>query len=264
MAEDDYTRAFGFGNGFPFMPFMGHGPRIPQRHQRWEGPGPSRRRDAADEVRFHPGAQVPDMGHMSADEYAAFIRDGFNRRRHRQDMDDMEGRREARRTEARKLEIDEQVERERQERKAQKQKREKAVNEEENCKAERRKWRARCAALMDGEVVSVNLKFSDIPWPVYTATSSQDVSVVVTPEDLTVDKVRVFLNALATDESKGADSKSVEDSRRKVLRDAIRQFHPDRFFSRVLPRVREPDQDKVKEGVERTSRLINELFSNDK
>jgi hypothetical protein len=204
------------------------------------------------------------MGHMSADEYATFIRDGFNRRRHRQDMDDMERRREARRTEARKREIDEQVERERQERKAQKQKREKAVNEEENCKAERRKWRARCAALMDGEVVSVNLKFSDIPWPVYTATSSQDVSVVVTPEDLTVDKVRVFLNALATDESKGADSKSVEDSRRKVLRDAIRQFHPDRFFSRVLPRVREPDQDKVKEGVERTSRLINELFSNDK
>jgi len=258
-------------HGFPGFP-LGFGQRIPRRHRhdndQHQHASTSTSRRAADEVRFERGGPVPDIGHMTDEEYAEWIRNGIRERQHRRDMEDMERRRRERRERDRKREREEYMEREKEERRAAKRRRENARAQEaekrsaeENRKAERRGWRGRCAALMDGEIVSINLKFADIPWPVYTATGSDDVSVLITPDDITIDNVRTFLFALAADEAKGVDTKSVEDARKKVLRDAIRQFHPDRFFARVLPRVREADRDKVKEGVERTSRLINELMS---
>jgi len=46
-----------------------------------------------------------------------------------------------------------------------------------------------------------------------------------------------------------------------VLREAIRNFHPDRFNSKVLPRVREGEREKVKEGMEICSRVLTDLIS---
>lgn len=46
-----------------------------------------------------------------------------------------------------------------------------------------------------------------------------------------------------------------------MLREGIRQFHPDRFFGRILPRTREDERDKVREGVESCTRAINDLLA---
>jgi len=124
---------------------------------------------------------------MTDDEYAEWIRSVIQERRHRSDMEDMERRRWEQRERDRKREREEFMEREKEEQRAAKRRRESAKAQEadkraaenrtaENRKAERRGWRGRCAALMDGEIVSINLKFADIPWPMYTVTGSDDVS----------------------------------------------------------------------------------------
>jgi hypothetical protein len=210
------------------------------------------------------------MGAMSEEEYAAFIREGMRARRHEKDMDEMEKRRKERREADRKREMREEAAREKEakrEEKRSKQARDARREADElDAKAqraaritERGQWRRRCAALMDGDVESIRLTFNDIPWPVYKATGSADVQVLLSLNDITIDNVRDFLYALAEDEAKGPkDAKALEHARRKVLRDARLQFHPDRF-SRVLRRVRDTERDKVQEGAELTIRLINEI-----
>lgn len=257
LGHHDPFGAFGMGFG-GFMPGGFFGQRIPPRY-RHDMPGPSRRRDAAQEVRFE-GGPAPYAGDMTEEEYAAFVRDGMNRLKHRREMEDLERRRAAVREKQRQEERERFIAEERDRKKSAKKKEERGRVQEEGKRDERKRWRDRCAALMDGEIVSLDLKFSDIPWPVYTATGSEGVSVVLTPDDITIESVRVFLHGIADDEAKAKDTKSITDARRKILREAMRLFHPDKFL-RVLPRVREQDKTSVKEAAERLSRLLNDLMS---
>lgn len=260
----------GFGGGFGysaarFEPYgwANAGQRIPNRHQHPHA-GPSRPafRDAAREVNPDPAGPVPPLGDMTENEYAEWVREGMYRRRHKAELDDMERRRAANREKERQREIERENAAREERKRIDRLKRERGRVEEDQRRGERRVWRARCTALMDGEVVSMDLKFADIPWPAYTATGSEGVSFVLSPDDIAIDNVRTFLFALADDEAAATEpKKSTESARRKVLRDAILVFHPDRFFARVLPRVRPADQENVKEGVERCSRLINELLA---
>lgn len=241
-------------------------------------------RNPLEEVRLSGGA-VPDLGGMSETEYLRFIRHGMSAQRHRSDMDerrrwyDERERRDIEREAARAIrEEQEQRERDREEHRRDREyrrARQRSAEAEmassagprpayaprakdERAKKERERYRARWAALVDtgGEIEMVDLSFKDIPWPVYAPVSGQDITIL----DLEVDRVQTFLYALAADTTSGSDGDAMRTARKNVLREAIKAFHPDRFFGRILPRVREADRELVKEGVERCSRLINELI----
>lgn len=229
-------------NRNPFSQWETPGQRIPRRHQA-AGEKRAGRRDAAEEVAMD-GAAVPPLGEMTEEEYSSWVREGMYRLKHRDEIEAMERRRLERREEDRKR----QVEREKRDREEQRRiaKLEKLKSREvENDKSRQRsKWRDAVAA-WDGRAEGIG--FADVPWPVYS-------DGLVRVPDLTLDNVKNFLYALAE------DADSAHDARRKVLRDAIRLFHPDRF-NRVLPRVKQLDRELVMEGVELCSRLINDLLS---
>lgn len=120
---------------------------------------------------------------------------------------------------------------------------------------QRAAWQKRCGALFaNGEIQSVHLTFQDIPWPIYAVRG--EVEYIVTLDDLSPKNVKEFLLDLAMDNT----ALEYEASRRKVLKDAIRMFHPDRWH-RVLPRVKENERESVRTGVELCSRIINDLLS---
>lgn len=121
---------------------------------------------------------------------------------------------------------------------------------------QRQSWVKRSTALFaTGEVESVQLTFQDIPWPIYAAKGGE-VEYIITLDDLSAKNVKEFLLDLAKDRTE----MEYEAARKKVLRDAIRMFHPDRWH-RVLPRVEEAERENVKQGVELCSRIINDLLS---
>ena len=251
LAQEDMFRGNPFASmGFPSMALPFPDLRIPLRHREAAsvGAGPSRRRDAAREVGFDGGA-VPDMSGMGEEEYSEWIREGMYRLKNR---DEVRRQEKIRQEKSEKERLEEQArERARNDEKKRidRLKREKGRQEEDRRKAQRDRYRARWATVGDtgGEIEEAELAFKDIPWPIYTSKGRLDL------DDLETDAVRAFLEAVASDRGEGTDEF------RKVLRDAIRAFHPDRFFSRILARVRAADRDMVKEGVERCSRIINAL-----
>jgi hypothetical protein len=89
------------------------------------------------------------------------------------------------------------------------------------------------------EIQEIEMKYTDIPWPSYSQTLEKE-------------DIRIFLY----DTSQSQESGDL----RKTLRETIRIYHPDKFLGRFLGRVREGDREKVKEGVERVSRAINDLM----
>ncbi|CAK9779756.1 hypothetical protein CC85DRAFT_328864 [Cutaneotrichosporon oleaginosum] len=211
----------------------------------------------------------PPMGSMGPEAYRAYVREQFRTAQRAQDVEEDRRRGTARREAEEAAYRAQRIEEEREEREAKRRRRahaEKAAREAQDAaaeaaalrreegleqRAERARWRKRCTALFDNEVVSVELGFADIPWPV-AAAKGRGYSIVLNSEDLTTDNVRRFLFALADDE--GGD-------RRKVLREAIRLFHSDRFHSRVLPRVKESERERVREGVEAIARVLTDLLS---
>lgn len=251
---------------FPFSAFTSQ--RIPSRFR----PPPSGPSFGATS-----GTRLPPMGNMSDDEYASFIRSRFHAAQRAADLNHAARRGAEARAEAERAYRAERVEEERAERDAKRRRRARAeaaaadaaraaslaqadvaasrAEERAAQTEERARWRKRCAALFDAEILAVNLGFSDVPWPVASARGS-GFGIVLSPSDLTADNVKRFLYALADDETKGG-----RDGRRKVIRDAIRLFHSDRFHSRVLPRVREGEREIVKDGVEIVARILTDLLS---
>jgi hypothetical protein len=133
-------------------------------------------------------------------------------------------------------------------------------------------WRVRAINLD----VANNIRYVDVPWPISNGTSSytsitSQAGINVHLASITPEAVRSFLNGVAEidielqDRKDGAtpdpDEDRLEMARRRAIRDAIRIFHPDKFYHRVLPRVRQAERGKVREGVERTSRVLSDLLA---
>jgi len=99
-------------------------------------------------------------------------------------------------------------------------------------------------------IIETELSYTDIPWPIYGKSKLEKKSV------------SLFLSNLALLPIQGGirSGKEGREAERKILREAIRNFHPDRFLSKVLPRVREGERDKVKEGMEICSRVLTDLI----
>jgi hypothetical protein len=99
-------------------------------------------------------------------------------------------------------------------------------------------------------IIETELSYSDIPWPIYAKSKLEKKSI------------SLFLSNVALLPLQGGviSGKEGKEAERKVLREAIRNFHPDRFISKVLPRVREKEREKVKEGMEVCSRVLTDLI----
>jgi flagellar biosynthesis GTPase FlhF len=237
LAQEEMSR------GDPFAEYAD--PHIPRRFK--QPMASSSKRDVAREL--ESGA-VPSIGRMTEEEYAEWIRNGMYRLKHKEEYAQREREKEAKlQKEIEREKAREEAERRerRHERKRREALRLEEAKKEEEAKAqsahdlqqERERYQARWTSITStGEVEETQLAFEDIPWPIYKP---------ITLDNLTKDRIRTFLHA------QGGDV-------RKVLRETIRSFHPDRFFGRILPRVRASDADQVKQGVETCSRIINDLL----
>jgi len=107
---------------------------------------------------------------------------------------------------------------------------------------------------IDG-IIETELSYLDIPWPIYSNV------------DLEKGQIARFLSNIALIQGRGESGSGKggkeqdKEKERRVLREAIRNFHPDRFNSKVLPRVREGEREKVKEGMEICSRVLTDLIA---
>ena len=88
------------------------------------------------------------------------------------------------------------------------------------------------------------LGWASFAWPVLKKPSS--------PEELTTSAIGAYV--LNTYQS---SDKSDKDR----IKEHIRRWHPDRFETKVLPRVREEEREHVKEGAGNVARHLNKLLS---
>lgn len=219
-------------------------------------------RDAIRELKRARGRVAPDLGMMDDAEYTSFIREGMDRLRRLAEQNERETRiREGERAAEAKLRREER-ERERREKRREarrqrardnhKQKETRSTDPDsdtsvvELVRDSKTLARERYISIWqslagDAEAQQVNMRYTDIPWPVYSAAKLVPLEKA---------QIREFLFDLA---------KCSRQPEKKILRDAIRIFHPDRFFGRFLHRVRDSERERVKEGVEICSRVINDL-----
>jgi hypothetical protein len=132
-------------------------------------------------------------------------------------------------------------------------------NSREREKKERERYLSRWNKLLSNSknsdsdsdmIIETELSYSDIPWPIYAKSKLDKKSI------------SLFLSNVALLPIQGGilAGKEGKEAERKTLREAIRNFHPDRFLSKVLPRVREGEREKVKEGMEVCSRVLTDLI----
>ncbi|KAI0776367.1 hypothetical protein BC629DRAFT_1290551, partial [Irpex lacteus] len=86
--------------------------------------------------------------------------------------------------------------------------------------------------------------WSSFPWPTLKKPS--------TPEELTTTAISSYvLNPY------NPSDKSEKDR----IKEHIRRWHPDRFETKLLPKVRSEDRERVKEGAGQVVRSLNELLA---
>ncbi|TFK68563.1 hypothetical protein BDN72DRAFT_734347, partial [Pluteus cervinus] len=92
------------------------------------------------------------------------------------------------------------------------------------------------------------LHWESFPWPMF----KRPMGV----EEITSMAVGLYLNNSHYPERSGGGGKGLKDR----IKEHIRRWHPDRFETKVLPRVVEDDREKVKEGAGTVVRILNELL----
>ncbi|KAI0065015.1 hypothetical protein BV25DRAFT_1799877 [Artomyces pyxidatus] len=100
------------------------------------------------------------------------------------------------------------------------------------------KWKA----LKSGD----GLGWNSFPWPMFKRPSE--------PEDITTTAVSAYVLSkhFPCDPSKSSKDR---------IKDHIKRWHPDKFETRVLPRVVEEEREKVKAGAGTVVRGLNELLN---
>jgi hypothetical protein len=116
---------------------------------------------------------------------------------------------------------------------------------------------------LSGEV-GKGFRFKDVPWPVY-----KDAGMVFGIGMFTTERIRAFLESLSSHAAVNAttatttETTTTTDERgnyRRVIRDAVLRYHPDRF-ERVVGVVSEKDKEMVRAGGGVISRVLNEINS---
>jgi hypothetical protein len=149
------------------------------------------------------------------------------------------------------------------EHKKRKEEREKRIWEEARDVYERR-WGVLSVSGVGG---GGSLKFEDIPWPVYEANRDSSKTTQLSLDSLTSSTISAFI--LPPDETEVSPNTpnsnpptSNTPTRKNRLRETLLRFHPDKFEGRVMGRVipEGEEREKVREGVGRVVRALNELM----
>ncbi|GBE87631.1 hypothetical protein SCP_1103080 [Sparassis crispa] len=90
------------------------------------------------------------------------------------------------------------------------------------------------------------LSWSTLPWPMLRRPEE--------PDDLTTIAISAYV---LSPHYPGEKAKSPRDR----IKEHIRRWHPDRFETKLLPKVRKDDQDKVKQGAGLVARNLNEILT---
>jgi hypothetical protein len=93
---------------------------------------------------------------------------------------------------------------------------------------------------------SDNLGWNSFAWPVFKRPSE--------PEEMTTPAISAYVMSKY---APGADTKTPKDR----IKDHLKRWHPDKFETRILPRVAEEERDKVKTGAGVVVRGLNELLN---
>lgn len=214
--------------------------------------------------RFQPGDDVPDFSTMDDEEYAEAIRYGMWRRQNREEVERQERLKKAQEEEERrKAKLKEAQERE-EKRRIEVLKRERGAQDTKRVQHELSEYKAKWESLRatsdkDSPEKATHLRLVDMPWPIFHGSSFH----VFAPGMLSLDKIRAFYTAMLPPSS-GTNSEEDRAAMKKVLREAILAYHPDRFVGRYLDKVQEGEKEMVKEAVIRTSQIINELAAENK
>ncbi|THH07040.1 hypothetical protein EW145_g3651 [Phellinidium pouzarii] len=103
--------------------------------------------------------------------------------------------------------------------------------------------------LSSPQTVTADLNFSRIPWPLLEIPRSS--------ADVTADKIKAFLFHERRTVVTGAMAK---DSKR-LIRDELRRWHPDKFAVRVLGRISDVgERERVREAAETISKVMTSLI----
>ena len=93
---------------------------------------------------------------------------------------------------------------------------------------------------------SDELFWHDFPWPVRKPPKD--------PEDLTSTRIVAYV---LSQYYPGGESKSSKDR----IKEHIKEWHPDRFETKYLPKVVQEDREKVQEGARVVVRVLNEMLT---
>ncbi|KAH7921170.1 hypothetical protein BV22DRAFT_748473 [Leucogyrophana mollusca] len=85
--------------------------------------------------------------------------------------------------------------------------------------------------------------WEDFPWPMFKKPNG--------PDDLTSPAITAYMLS---------PLHSTDKSTKERIRDNIRRWHPDRFETQLLPKVKESERDKVREGAGSVVRVLNDLL----
>ncbi|KAI0634952.1 hypothetical protein C8Q77DRAFT_1054803 [Trametes polyzona] len=88
------------------------------------------------------------------------------------------------------------------------------------------------------------LSWHSFPWPMLKSPSD--------PEQVTYPEVQAYVLSPHHPGDKAPKER---------IKDYLRKWHPDRFETKVLPKVREEEREKVKEGAGAVARHLNKLLS---
>ncbi|EMD31930.1 hypothetical protein CERSUDRAFT_37398, partial [Gelatoporia subvermispora B] len=90
------------------------------------------------------------------------------------------------------------------------------------------------------------LTWDAFPWPVFKKPD--------TPEDLTTSAISAYVLS----PHHPSDAQKAPKDR---IKDHIKRWHPDRFETKLLRKVREDERERVKEGAGLVARNLNELLT---
>ncbi|KAF8706595.1 hypothetical protein RHS03_04686, partial [Rhizoctonia solani] len=196
---------------------------------RWKDPTSSHLRD--------------DPSMMDDDQYAEWIREGMWRRTHKAEVEAQERaeeerkrkkeREKARREETRRMEREE----------SERRSRRKHAKERESVVEGWVAYETRWAQMRPSE--STTLGFADLPWPCHPLPQ-----LPLDSDALSKQTVSAFLLS---------PLHSIGKPRKQRLREALLLYHPDRFVSKWMGRVKKEDTRAVQEAVGRVARVLTAL-----
>ena len=89
------------------------------------------------------------------------------------------------------------------------------------------------------------LSWNDFPWPVGEHPSN--------PDDMTLPQISAYVQSYYLDKD---NSRTPKDS----LKEHLKRWHPDRFETKLLPKVVEDEREKVKHGAGNVARYLSDLI----